>query len=171
MYSSLEMQRRFAQTKVYYKVYYCVCSVWKDTTHKSWKIVTAKFFFSSVDAVGITFFDKCFFAPCDNWQTRLFIKVCRYPQVLFNRHVNAFSETSVLAEVCILFISSITVNATTKVPTWSSRKKYFLNFLSYYVHFFLHFMQWKPLCNFFSLQASEQNVFQKLKTSLEECFL
>ena len=32
--------------------------------------------------------------PCENWKTQFLIKVYRYPEVLFNPHVLAFSETN-----------------------------------------------------------------------------
>ena len=39
-------------------------------------------------------FRKIIFVPCDNWKTMLFIKVYRYPEILFNRHVLVLFETS-----------------------------------------------------------------------------
>ena len=45
VFSSLEMQRRLIQTKVYYKLFY---SVRKEKSHKLLKVATAKNSFSSV---------------------------------------------------------------------------------------------------------------------------
>ena len=46
------------------------------------------------------------FTPYDNWKTLFFIKIYRYPEVLFNGHVLAFFEASDLKEVRILFFIS-----------------------------------------------------------------
>ena len=43
------------------------------------------------------------FIPCDNWNIMFFVKMYRYPQVFFNRHVLTFFETSDLEEDRILF--------------------------------------------------------------------
>ena len=55
--SSVEMQR-LVQTKVYYKLCYCV---WKETSHKLLKVAAAKMFFLSVFIIDTTCFDECFF--------------------------------------------------------------------------------------------------------------
>ena len=47
-----------------------------------------------------------FFIPCDNWKIEFSIKIYRYPRVLFNRYVPAFSETNHLKVVHILFFLS-----------------------------------------------------------------
>ena len=44
-----------------------------------------------------------FFIPCENWKTLFFIKIYRYPEVWYNRHVAAFFEGSVLEEVRIFY--------------------------------------------------------------------
>ena len=61
-----------------------------------------------------------------------FIKVRRYPEVLFNRHVLVLFETSDLIQVRILtFISTIlipklTYTTDTKVPTLTYHTKYII---------------------------------------------
>ena len=66
----------------------------------------AKNLFSSAYIVGTTFFDKCFFIPFNSWKALFLIKVYLYPEVLFNRHIFAFFETTDLKEVNILFFIS-----------------------------------------------------------------
>ena len=57
IFSSLEMQERLIQTKVYYQLFY---SVWKEKSHKSLKVAAAKKSFSSVYIIDTTCFGKCF---------------------------------------------------------------------------------------------------------------
>ena len=65
-------------------------------------------FFSSVYLIGTTLFNKCFLFHVIT-ERQFLIKVYRYPEILFNRHVLAFFERSDLEEVRILsFISRIT---------------------------------------------------------------
>ena len=51
------MQRRLTQTKVYHELFY---SVWKETSHKPWKVAVAKKSFPSVYIMDTTCFDECF---------------------------------------------------------------------------------------------------------------
>ena len=57
VFSSLEMQRRFMQTKWYYKLFYYV---WTETSHKTLKVAAAKYSFLSVYTTDTTCFDDCF---------------------------------------------------------------------------------------------------------------
>ena len=57
VFSSLEMQRRVIQIKVYYQLFY---SVWKEMCYKPWKVATAKKPFLSVYIMDTTSFDECF---------------------------------------------------------------------------------------------------------------
>ena len=50
-----------------------------------------------------TWFDECFFIPCDIWKILCFTQIYRYPEVRCNCHVAAFFEISVLKGVRILF--------------------------------------------------------------------
>ena len=45
---------------------------------------------------------RMFFIPCDNWNTKFFIKIYRYPEVWYNRHVAVFFLTRILKEIRIL---------------------------------------------------------------------
>ena len=47
---------------------------------------------------------QMFFIACDNSKTLFFIQIYFYLEVSYNRHVAAFFETSVLKEVCILYL-------------------------------------------------------------------
>ena len=51
------MQRRLTQTKVYHELFY---SVWKETSHKPWKVAVATTSFPSVYIMDTTCFDECF---------------------------------------------------------------------------------------------------------------
>ena len=57
VFSSREGQRRLIQTKVYYKLFY---SVWKEKSHKPWKVAAAKKSFPSMYIIDKTCFDLCF---------------------------------------------------------------------------------------------------------------
>ena len=50
-----------------------------------------------------------FFILCDNWKTIFFIKVYRYSESFSNRHAVSFFGRSVLKEIRVFFISTITV--------------------------------------------------------------
>ena len=43
-----------------------------------------------------------FFILFNNWKSLFFVKVCRYLEIFFSRHIVAFFEASVLKEVHIL---------------------------------------------------------------------
>ena len=101
---SLEMQRKLILTKVHYKFLF---SVSKETTHKPSKVKKklAKNFSSSVHVIDTDLLRSMLFIPFDNWKSILFVKVFRY----FSRHIVAFFETSILKEVRILRISTISL--------------------------------------------------------------
>ena len=56
VFSSRVRQRRFIHTKVFYKLFY---SVWKETSHKPFKVTAAKKSFSSMYIIDKTCFDLC----------------------------------------------------------------------------------------------------------------
>ena len=57
IFSSLKMQRRLTQTKVYYKHFY---SAWKETSHKPLKVAATKKSFSKVYISLIQLASTCF---------------------------------------------------------------------------------------------------------------
>ena len=80
VFSSLEMQRRLIQTKVYYKSFY---SVWKETPHKLLKVATAKKSLPSVFIIHITYFDECLlFHVITGRHCSLYKFIC-YPEVWY----------------------------------------------------------------------------------------
>ena len=52
------MQKRLMQTKVYYKLFYCVR---KETSHEPLKVAVSKKSFLSAYSIDTTCFDECFF--------------------------------------------------------------------------------------------------------------
>ena len=98
VFSSLKMQWRLIQTKLFYTIFH---SVWKETSHKPSKVAAAKNFFSSVYVIGTACFSECFLLPNDNWKTLFFVQIHSYPEGFCKHHVVAFFETSVLKEVRI----------------------------------------------------------------------
>ena len=91
VFSSLEMQRRFIQTNVYYKIISCL----KRKNSQTFKSSSSKNFFSSVLAqltsMNVTYFD--------NLKTFFFIKFHYYTEVFFNRHLVAFVEEIFFKEI------------------------------------------------------------------------
>ena len=57
VFSSLQMQRRLMQAKVYYKTFY---SVGRETSHTPLKVAVARKSFSSVYIIDTTCFNECF---------------------------------------------------------------------------------------------------------------
>ena len=73
--SSLEMQRRLVQTKLYYKSFY---STSKETSHKASKVAAVKNPLPSVYVIGTVWFHECvlfcfILYPCTKKQNALFI--------------------------------------------------------------------------------------------------
>ena len=60
----------------------------------------------NVYAIGTTCFSECLI-PYDNWKTLIFIQVCRYCKVCFNRHVLAFFQASVLKSFILSPLSQL----------------------------------------------------------------
>ena len=99
----LEMQKRLEQTKVYHAFSHFV---WKETTHKPLKVAAARTLFSSVYVITTTCFDECFYSM---WYLKKIV-FHESLSLLWECHVAAFFEASVLQEVRILsFISTITI--------------------------------------------------------------
>ena len=99
----LEMQKRVKQTKVCHAFSYFV---WKETTHKTLKVVAANSLFSSVYVIGTTCFDECFSFSVitkKHYFSWKFIVTLNF----FKRHFATFYEASVLKEVRILCVISI----------------------------------------------------------------
>ena len=99
VFSSLEMQRRLIQTKVYYKLFYCL----KRNVSQTFKSSSCKEVFLRCVHHSYNLLLRMFFISYNNWKTLIFIKNFRYPEVWYNRHVAASFETSVLKEVRILY--------------------------------------------------------------------
>ena len=57
VFSSLKMQKRIVQTKVYHRFFHSVC---KEKTHKPSNAVAAKNLFSIVYVINTTYFDEFF---------------------------------------------------------------------------------------------------------------
>ena len=53
------MQKSLKKTKVYHPFCYFA---WKETTRKPLQVASAETLFSSVYAIGTTYFDECFYS-------------------------------------------------------------------------------------------------------------
>ena len=113
----------------------------------------AKKIFYSLYIIDITCFDKFFSFHMITRGYCFFFKVYFYPEAFCNHYILAFFQTSNLKEVCIFcLISTIAAQVNTKVPKWSSRISYLLNFRNYWNYLMLLILFWKiskPLKKYF----------------------
>ena len=97
--SSLEMQIKLIQTKEHRKFF---CSVSKITTHKPSKVATAKNNLVHSACYRYNLLWWMFFILFDNWNSLIFVKVCRYNEILSAAILQLSSKQSALKEVRIL---------------------------------------------------------------------
>ena len=97
--SSLQMQKRLMQTKVYYKLFYCV---WKETSHEPLKVAVSKKSFPSAYIIDTTCFDECFFLYVIPGRRRFLFRFIVTQRFDATAMLLLF-ETSVLKEVYILY--------------------------------------------------------------------
>ena len=102
--------------QVYYKFFY---TVWKEMAHKPSKLLTTKYFFSSVYFIVTTCFDKCFLFHVITRRHIVFHKSLPIYWGLFNRHAFAIFETSPY------FISDLHNKSTVVIPKMKSSKMKF----------------------------------------------
>ena len=96
------------------------------------------------------------FIPCDNWKTLFSINVCRYFEI-FQPSSSSFSDRVAFLKHVFYFASTI---ANIKVPKQSYDILYLINFRNLFYDYI-----------FYTLLFSDCSTFEKLKTSLETCFL
>ena len=90
IFSSIEMQRRLTQTKLYYKL---SKKKRQFTTLQKQQLQKNLFLQCVCYQYYTTCFIQCFFIACDNWKILFFVKGCWYTEFLFNRHVAVPSFT------------------------------------------------------------------------------
>ena len=153
---SLEIQRRLVQTEVNNKLCY---SIGKETSHKPLKVATAKKSFPSVYIIDATCFDESILFPVRTGRHILYKFIV----------IRKFSETAMLLcylkQVCWkkswFYIRYLHNTANTK---GSQQSFYFLNLLT---TFFFSSSLWM----FHIFHYKWYFKTQKLKSSLEACFL
>ena len=92
VFSSLEIQRRLIQTKLYYH-FLLLCL--KRNVSQTFKSSNCNKLFAKFLCYWYSLLWWMFFILCDNWK-KFFIKIYHYPELFCNRHVIAFFEASAL---------------------------------------------------------------------------
>lgn len=129
IFFSLQMQRRFIQSKLYYKFFY---SAWKETSHKPLKLAVAKTFSQSV-CCWYSLLRWIFFIPCSNWKTLFLYKFIVTPRlfttttsVFYVRFLlNNIEIRYLLNNIVILLILRIKRSKLNLKSYFSSSKKFF----------------------------------------------